>query len=163
MKNLAIVCAILLVLPFLLAYIQNGSRKGIQVTISYYRYFAFFNVILSAIFVGGRIFFEGRSAGAVSGWAFSPIFYSYALALFSIALTGLFTVFCNGRIMLAASMCWSYFLVLSSALHVFQVQMHQIKDVSIILVHVAYNILVVLVLLRFIAKINRYYRSQQFA
>ena len=126
----------------------------------YFRYFAFINVILSAVFVASRIFIEGPEAAAVSGWTFSPIFHLYSIALLSIALMGLFTLFKNDRIMLASAMCWCYFLVLSSVSHLYQVEMHQIKDVRIILVHVGYNVLVTLVLLRFIAKINRHFQRQ---
>ena len=98
MKNLAIVCSVLLILPFVLGYIQCGFRKGIQVMVAYYRYFAFINVILSAVFVASRIFIEGPEAAAVSGWTFSPIFHLYSIALLSIALMGLFTLFKNDRI-----------------------------------------------------------------
>ena len=163
MKNLAAVCIVLLLLPFVLGYIQRGSKKGIHVVVTYYRYFVFINVILSAIFVSSRMFFYGPEAAAISGWTYSPIFHLYGIALLSMALMGLFTVFKDGRIMLAPAMCWSYFLVLSSISHVYQVYVHAIKDVSIILVHVGYNILVVLVLLRFMSILNRHFRQQKIA
>ena len=161
MKNLAIVCAVLLVLPFILGYIQRGSRKGVSVTITYFRYFVFINVIFSALFVAGRMFFVGPEAAVISGWTYSPIFHLYGIAVASMALMGLFTVFKRDRIMLASAICWSYFLVLSSASHLYQVYMHQIKDVSIILVHVGYNVLVVLILLIFMSKLNRYFCAQK--
>ena len=161
MKNLVIVCSVLLILPFILGYIQCGFRKGMHVTIAYYRYFVFINVILSAVFVASRIFIEGPEAAAVSGWTYSPIFHLYSIALTSIALMGLFTLFKDDRIILASAMCWSYFLVLSSISHLYQIEMHQIKDVRIILVHVVYNFLVTLILWRFIRKINRYFKLQK--
>ncbi len=163
MKNLAIICAVLLVLPFLLGYIQRGSRKGISVTITYFRYFVFINVIFSALFVAGRMFFVGPEAAAISGWTYSPIFHLYGIAVASMALMGLFTLFKRDRIMLASAICWTYFLVLSSISHLYQVYTHQIKDVNIILVHVGFNVLVVLILLIFMSKLNRHFRAQGIA
>lgn len=161
MKNLTIVCAVMLLLPFLLGYIQRGSGDKSQATITYYRYFVFINVILSAIFVAGRLFFMGPEAAAVSGWTYSPIFHLYGIAVISMALLGLFTVFKRDRLMLASAMCWSYFLVLSSVSHLYQVYAHQIKNVDTIYVHVIYNAIVVLILMRFYSKINRQFKQQE--
>ena len=160
MTNLIAICAVLVILPFLLAYIHVGAKKGMHITVKYYRYFAFFNVVLSAIFVASRMFLVGPKAAAISGWAYSPIFHLYGIALLSIALMALVTLFRNERMMLAPAICWTFFLVLSSVSHLLQVQAHEIKDVQIILVHVGYNAIVSLILWRFIAVINRHYRTQ---
>jgi len=163
MKNLAAVCAVLIILPFLLGYIHAGSKKGFQSTVLYYRYFVFINVVFSALFVAGRMFLAGPEAAAISGWAYSPVFQLYGIALLSMALMGLFTVLKQERIMLAPAICWSIFLMLSSISHLYQVYFHAIKDVNIILVHVTYNIVVSGILARYIFVISRRFRCQRVA
>jgi len=161
MMNLAAVCGVLVILPFLLGYIHTGSKSGFHVTRIYYRYFAFINIVVSAFFVAGRMFLVGPKAAAISGWAYSPVFHLYGIALLSIGLMGLWALFKQDRMMIVPAVCWSIFLVLSSVSHLYQVDMHQIKDVSIILVHVAYNLAVAIVLMRFVSKINHHYRDNE--
>ncbi len=160
MKNLAAVCAVLVALPFLLGYIHVGSKKNFRSTIIYYRYFAFINIVLSAFFVAGRMFMVGPEAAAISGWAYSPVFHLYGIALLSVALMGLLTLFKRERIMVAPAMCWSIFLVISSMAHLYQINLHEIKDVNIILVHVVYNFVVTIILWRYVSVINRHFRAQ---
>jgi len=163
MKNLAAVCIVLISLPFVLGYIHAGSKQGFQSTVLYYRYFVFFNMVFSAIFVAGRMFMVGPEAAAISGWAYSPVFHLYGVALLSMALMGLFTVFKPDRIMLAPAMCWSIFLILSSISHLYQIYSHAIKDVNIILLHVTYNIVVTGILARYIFVISRRFSCQRAA
>lgn len=156
MKNLAIVCLALLILPFILGYIQCGVRKTIVSAVCYYRYFSFMNVILAAVFVSGRMFFAGESeAMTITGWSFSPIYHLYGIAILSAALLGLFTLFKNERVMLSVSIYWCFFAVLSSLSHAYQIYLHQVKQVDILVVHIVYNLVVVGILLYFIRKIYR--------
>jgi hypothetical protein len=157
MKELAIICAVLMVLPFVLGYIQRGVSKEMATTITYYRYFVCINVIFSALFVAVRMFLQGPQAAASSGWAYSPVFHLYGVALLSVALMSCFTLFKQERIMVAPAMCWSFFLVLSSITHIYQIMAHDIKGIGIIWVHIIYNIAVTFFLQRFIVKINRHF------
>ena len=150
MINLSIVCLVLLGLPFMLGYIHLGANKKTPALIIYYRYFMTFNMILAGFFVTGRLLFDGRHAAQISGWAYSPLFHLYAIAILSMVLLGLLTVYSRKIIMLAPAICWSAFLLLSMIFHVYNIIYHVINDVNIIMVHIVYNIMVSVIMLRFI-------------
>lgn len=154
MISLAIVCLILLCLPFILAYIHTIINKKMKSVITYYRYFMTFNMIISGLFVTVRMFFDGPHAASLSGWSYSPIYHLYAIAILSMVILGLLTIYNKRIIMLAPAMCWSVFLVLSSISHIYQIYYHQIKIVPVIFIHIAYNLLVSLILFRYIYIIN---------
>ena len=152
MIPLTIVCVVLLVLPFIIGYFHLQSRTHAQPLTVYYRYFMLFNMLLSGFFVAARMYFDGQNAAAISGWAFTPMFSLYAVAIFSMAFMGLVTLYSNSKIMLAPAICWTVFLILSSMLHISQVVTHTISaaDVAVIFVHIVYNAVVSFIMLRFL-------------
>ena len=154
MVNLAIVCSVLVVLPFLLSALHNGWRKPEEPTLVAYRYFATFNMLLAGIFVGGRMFLNGPQAAIISGWAYSPMFHLYGIALFSMSIMAFFTLYRRNAIMLAPAICWSVFLLLSTVSHVVELEHHEIGAVNIIYVHIIYNLVVSGVLLYYIYQLR---------
>lgn len=145
MVNFAVTCLILLSLPYLLGRIHARICTNLNSTIIYYRYFVIFNMILSGIFVIGRIFINSQIDMAL---------YLYIIAVLSMLVMAILTVFLRKSIMLAPAICWSIFLILSTILHVYQVQHHDIAEVNIIYVHIIYNLIVSCILILYIFKIN---------
>jgi len=154
MTNLAVVCALLLILPFLLSYIHTSFNKKVPAQLLTYRYFMTFNMILAGVFVAGRMFLAGHQAAAITGWNYSPIFHLYGIAVLSMALMGAITVYSRKIIMLSPAICWSFFLILSTISHLYQLTYHQIADVNIIYVHIIYNVLVTAIMLRYVYLFN---------
>jgi hypothetical protein len=144
MLNLIIALAVLLVAPFLLAYIHGSFNKKVPAAVLYYRYFITFNVILSGIFVAVRMLAQGSDA----------IYYSYAIAIFSIIAMTLVTGYSRREIMLAPAICWIFFLIFSSVLHVHEILKTTVVDTTILYAHVGYNIIVAFILLAFVLSLR---------
>lgn len=154
MGLLSIVCVVLLLLPALLAYIHTSANKRIPSLLIHYRYFMAFNMVFSGMFVATRVMVNGHNAAAVSGWAYSPLFNLYGVAILSMSLLALFTIFSRKSIVLAPALLWSIFLTLSSITQLIQINAHVTNAVGILLVHVAYNTIVTVVMLRFAVSIK---------
>ena len=163
MEILAVVCLILLVMPFLLGYIHTSANKRTPATVLYYRYFVAFNLMFSGLFVTTRMFVNGPAAAAVSGWAYSPIFQLYGVAILSMVILGLVAVLSRKSIMLAPGILWATFLILSSLLFIEQISQHQIAAMDIILVHIVYSLIVAGCLLRFVVKLRPFIRESRAA
>jgi len=155
MIPVSVTCLALLLLPFILGYIHTGINKRVQPVLIYYRYFMTLNMIIAGLFVTSRLFIQGEQAAQISGWAYSPIFHLYALAVLSMVIMGFMTVYSRKIIMIAPAICWSVFLILSTISYIYQLTQHLIADVNIISVHIVYSLLVSLIMLRFISKLTR--------
>jgi len=150
MLKLSIINAVFLLLPFILGYIHQKGVKNERSAIIFYRYFMFFNMLLSGLFVAGRMIFDGRNAAAISGWSYNPLFILYGLAVLSMVLMGFFTLFSRTCLMLAPAILWTAFLITSAIAHVIEISMGRIADVGIIMVHISFDIVIVIVMLRFL-------------
>lgn len=160
MIGLSVICGILLILPFGLAFIHSCVNKRLMPPLLYYRYFMTFNMILASLFVTGRMFFDGPHAAAINGWAYSPVYNLYGVAIFSMAILALLTVYSRRIIMLAPAICWSAFLILSTVCHLYQLNHNHVYAVQAIYVHIIYNILVSLIMLRMVHRINTMFRRK---
>lgn len=159
MSNLIIICSILLLLPFMLSYIHVGANKKTPARFIYYRYFMTFNMILAGLFVAGRMFINGRGAAATSGWLYSPMFKLYGIAILSMVILALLTLFVRSILMIAPAIVWTVFLLLSSLSHLHQIRHHEIAVANIIIVHVIYNLTISIIMLRYVLQIMNYFKG----
>lgn len=112
-------------------------------------------MILAGAFVAGRMFFGGVQAAQIAGWAFSPIFHLYAIAVFSMVVLGAVSLFSRSSLLLAPAIIWSVFLLLSAITEIVEIQKHLLADVNIIILHIAYNSITVILMLFFMALLRR--------
>lgn len=150
MTNLLFTLAVLFFIPFLLGYIHVGINKKTNPALIYYRYFITFNIIIAGIFVTIGMFVEGAEISQASGAAYNPIFQLYAISILSMVLMSAITAFSRQIIMLAPAICWFVFLLLSTIVHIYQISQHVLLDTNIVWAHIVYNLLVLIILLRFI-------------
>ncbi len=154
---------LLLALPFLFASVQQRLYPSNISLLVYYRYFVFFNVILVGFFLVGRLFFRGPQDAAAMGWAYTPLYTQYALTILSIVIMALVTLFSRGSLNLAAAICWSIFLLFSVVMHLFEWHHGALKLTPIILVHLVFDSIVALILLRFVFLLKNASRKQRFS
>lgn len=163
MINLILILSTLIVLPILLGYVHSSINKRVPAAIIIYRYFVFFNVVIAGLFVASRMFFNGTQAAQIAGWAYSPMFHSYSLAILSMTILALLTIFTRSHLILAPAICWSIFLLLSTIWHFYLLRHHGVSDMSIMYVHSVYDLISAVVMAGFIHPIykiyQRYYRS----
>lgn len=160
MLKLSITCAILLIIPFVFAYLHSRKNPRILTILLYYRYFMIFNMIIAGLFVTSRMFFDGPHAAEISGWAYSPIYRLYAASVFSMVIMAMLCIFSRRIILLAPAICWSAFLLLSTMLHIHELDRHLTNAIYSIYVHIAYNLLVVFITLTMAHRLNSLFRRQ---
>ncbi len=160
MINLAVVCVVLLILPFLLGYIHTGINKKTKPVLIYYRYFMSFNMLLAALFVAARMILIGPQAAQISGWVYSPVFHLYGIAILSMAVMAAVSLYQNNRIILAPLICWLTFLVLSTFSHVYEITRHNIADINIMYVHIAYYFITSVIMLRFLYLLKKNFKER---
>lgn len=136
-------CAAMLILPFLLGYAHMRMRHKLwQRDLIYYRYFVCFNVIFASLVVAGRVFLESQQVPDIEG----TIYDFYAIAVLSMMITALFTLFARHQLMFAAAANWIAFVVLSTLMHLVLIGMQEDGDVGLAWVHVMYNLCVITIL-----------------
>lgn len=161
MISLSIVCLVLLLLPFLLGYIHQGVTKRVPAMILYYRYFMLCNMVLAGLFVSARMFFDGQTAAQTSGWAFSPLYHLYAIAVLSMVVLALVTLFSRKSIMLAPAILWSAFLLLSVVANAFEIARGAITIPGIMVVHIIYGFAASIIMLSYAAAVNNLLKGKQ--
>lgn len=152
--SMAVILSIFIVLPFLLAYVHTSINKTIAFTLLSYRYFIIVNIVLAGLFVAGRMFLDGQTAAQVSGWSYSPVFHLYGIAILSIAIAALITVFCKSNAKLVPALIWTIFVVLSSVSHIYNLTRHMIEDSHIIVLHIIYNSVVAIALIFYMVSLH---------
>lgn len=150
MWTMAIIDLILLILPFILGAIHIQMTKHVNPVVVYYRYFLFFNLVLAGGFVALRMLFAAHNVATQSGFMDTPMIGDFGVAILSIVLTGLFTMFVRGRLNLAGGIVWVIFLILSSLIHIYQLSYHEIKYTDLITIHIIWNVVVAVILLIFL-------------
>lgn len=145
-------CLAMLIVPFILGYAHVRWRDcEEQSALVYYRYFVCFNVIFASLVVAGRVFLESQQVPEIE----ASIYDFYAIAVLSIMITALFTLFSKHQLMLASAVSWIAFVILSTLMHFVLIGMQEDGDVSLAWVHVGYNILVVAILAMLMLRVKR--------
>ena len=156
MEILAIICAAFLVVPFVLGYLHTTFREHrTPVLLIYFRYFMLFNMVIAGFIVAMRILFSGPDAARDTGWLFSPMFQLYAVAILSMAVMGVLTVFSRTPLVLAAPVLWLTILVLATILHAEEIAKGLVNNVNEMYVHIGYAILVCGIMLYFIVHLKQ--------
>lgn len=148
-------CFMMLFLPFLAGYIHLKIKGNlVRSSLVYYRYFVFLNVIFASVVVAARVFLESQQVPEVE----SSIYDFYAIAVLSIMITALFTLFSRHQLMLASAVNWIAFVVLSTIMHFVLLGMQEDGDTGIAWVHIIYNIIVVFILFALMARVKRTFK-----
>lgn len=149
-------CLAMLLLPFVLGYAHIRMRRVTEQTaLVYYRYFVCFNVIFASLVVAGRVFLESQQVPEIE----ASIYDFYAIAVLSIMITALFTLFSRHQLMLASAVSWIAFVILSTLMHFVLIGMQEDGDVSLAWVHVGYNVLVVVILSMLMLRVKRTFQE----
>jgi hypothetical protein len=152
---ICITLILFLIIPFIAGYLHKPNASVI-----YFRYFVAFNIIITALIIASRNIIHGPHSAAVSGWAYSPMFQQYGMAMLSIALFALLNLFKKSQLQLAAPTLWVIFLLLATILHIHEIMAGEIKNLAIIWAHIGYNIASCIILSIFILKLKRHESSQ---
>ena len=147
---ICITLTLFLITPFILGYIHKSRATQV-----FYRYFIITNIIITALIIASRNIINGPHSAAVSGWAYSPMFQQYGIAVLAIALFALVNLFKKNELQLAAPMLWIIFLILATILHIHEIMAGEIKNLTIIWAHIGYNIASCIILSVFIHKLKR--------
>lgn len=154
MPMLALILAAFLVLPVFLGHVHTRFSRRTPPLLLYFRYFMLFNMLIAGIIVALRVLYDGPQAAVLSGWAYSPVFQLYGIAILSMIVMGILTIFSRKPIMLAAPILWLTFLILATILHAEEIAEQIVRNVAIIYVHIGYNLLVCAALILFILKLK---------
>lgn len=118
-----IIHLVYLILPLLLAYLHFRVKKqhdGANCWELTHQYFMFFNVVLKGFPIAIGMIFFGKESAEFNGWAYSPLFIEYGIAVFSLACLGIFALFIKGSFRSAASLGFAIFLLLAAISHLLQ-------------------------------------------
>jgi len=137
MVSLDLILVAFFILPFLLAFVHTRFFHREEGALVYYRYFAFANISVAGAIVAGRMLRMGHD---------SAIFQLYGLAIFSMVLLSILTLFRRDSLRLASALVWAIFILMSSVSHGLQIWHHVATGVHALLTHVIYNVLVACVL-----------------
>src|SRR3990167_4474820 len=144
MTKFSELCLAMLLLPFMAGFIHLKIKgHTARSSLVYYRYFVFLNVIFASVVVAARVFLESQQVPEVE----SNIYDFYAIAVLSIMITALFTLFSRHQLMLASAVNWIAFILLSTVMHFVLIGMQEDGKANLAWVHVGYNMVVVMVLL----------------
>jgi len=145
----------MLILPFLIGFVHLKLKNKTHPNIIYYRYFIIFNVVMVGIFVAARVFMESQEVPEVE----SSIYDFYAIALISMIIMALITLFSRHQLMLAPALCWVIFMLLSTMMHLIRVSTQNETDLNVLWIHVAYNAIVTLMLIVFVWRVKKTLKS----
>lgn len=155
--------ALFIIFPFLLGFCHTRMSKQVPAILIYYRYFMSFNMVLAAVFVAFRMLLDGPGEAQLASWEFSPMFYLYGVALISMALMGAFTLFSRQSILKAPAILWAIFLALSTAVNALELLQGMIELNMIFIVHMAYNLITVGIILIFLWLLRGHRVSELFS
>jgi uncharacterized membrane protein YjjP (DUF1212 family) len=123
--NFIILNILYLVLPFLVAWIHCKTNKPCKT--SYFNlsfaYFVFINIFLKGVPIGFAAITLGQEMALENGWAFSPMYAQYGVAIGTMGIMGLFATFISGGFRVAVSMTFALFLIFAAVSHITQAAM----------------------------------------
>lgn len=154
-QALIIVCVLFLLLPFILGYVHTSASHRTPKALLYYRYFMLFNMIFAGLIVALRILFTGPKAALDTGWSYSPMFQLYGVAVLSMVIMGIVTVFSRNILALAPAILWFTFLLLATILNIEEIVHHIIQNVTTMTIHIGYNIIVCIILGLFFFRLKK--------
>ncbi len=141
--NLLMLNVIFLLLPFFLAYFHSRAQPEITVLWLYYRYFLFFNLVLSGLVVALRV--------AIT----TPHLLSYAAAVLSWVVVTACVMWTQKSSALVPALGWIIFLALASLVHLNDILTHTVSNSAILILHVGYDCVVIAVLWFFLVRLKR--------
>lgn len=111
-----------IVLPFGFAAIHNKiNKQHIPFVRLTFAYFLLFDVFLKAMPVAIAAIFQGNAMAIENGWAFSPMYAQYGVAIGAMGLMGLVALFIRGIFRVAVGFTFALFLLFSAIAHIIQV------------------------------------------
>lgn len=140
---------VLLILPFIAGLLHCRDQDKHQCVEIYYRYFLICNMIIAGLIVAGRMLLIVPQANDTIGWVYNPTATLYAIAILSMVVLAVVALCDSGNLLLAPSVCWVTFLLLSSIAHLAELTHHAVSSRNVIVVHIVYDIIVSIILLRF--------------
>lgn len=109
-------------LPFVFAWAHCKANKHNRT--SYFKlsftYFVFINIFLKGVPIGFAAITLGREMAVENGWAFSPMYAQYGIAIGTMGLMGLFATFIEGGFRIAVSLTFALFMIFAAVSHIAQ-------------------------------------------
>lgn len=145
--NLTLLTSCFVILPFFLAFIHSKFKQTSQYELLNYRYFVFFNVVLSGLSVSLRTLLTQL---------FHPAYDMVATAMLAMVTFTLLTLWRKNALMLAPALLWSIFVLFGAIFHLLEIHFarNTVPHINMLWLHIAYDLLVCIVLAIFIRRLR---------
>ena len=156
--HLLILQLLLLVLPFVAAFVHVRFARPKSALLYYYRYFLLFNMVLVGVMVIAHMLLLSLSQGPALFWVMSPLMGQYGVVMLSVVAFAILTLFSPGTLQYASAIFWVIFLILEASFNLNQMPHKSLPVLEMIGLHILYDYAVAVVLSVFLYRFYKIHR-----